>query len=396
MAGKGKPCGASHISAAKTCRVNLKPDISNAVGKVAEKRVRAKNALSQNINAGLLKRETTQKLEDYLKRAPHQYQKDKIQAELDRRAAAKNPAKGEKPQGTTKKVQEEPNRREKEGGQSKIEVNTKKEETKKGTRLEKEIDELNKKGINALTVAALWFKSKPLGEGAMGEVRENEGPPKSIIKKGEIGHNEAIALERLKGTGVAPVLMGKTPLKNEREVDPGLGGVFGPHVNAGSGMMRMSYAKGEPVGEVLFTESKKQAIARVDSLVEARAAIHRAGVAHNDMHPYNVFYDQNSKKSEIIDFGLSQIGYKFALAEALSTNRDEDHLSQENFDVEGSLSGAKYTRFEQNRKNVMSKIGVSESDMTGVRVKEEDHPDWLKNMPEREAEKMVNDLYNGI
>ena len=46
-------------------------------------------ALSQRVGKGLLAKAPTEKLQDYLNRAPHQYQRDAIKAELDRRAGAK-------------------------------------------------------------------------------------------------------------------------------------------------------------------------------------------------------------------------------------------------------------------------------------------------------------------
>ena len=260
------------------------------------------------------------------------------------------------------------------------------DEVRKAAKEDKELAAAPK---NVKEMAKAYREGKTLGKGAMGEVRRNDGPPPTIIKKGEIGENEAAALKRLEGTGVAPKLIADTSLNDVKQVKPGLGG----HVTAGKGMLQMSEAKGQP-GLSIYGETSQGKIERLNSLMEARAKMHMAGVAHNDMHSGNVFYDKDTKKSTIVDFGLSQIGYKFALAEALGTNRG-DYQSGNHFDSDKARENSeKYARFEMNRNKVLKKIGVP-SDGT-IRRRAEELPLWLRNMSESDAEKLVQDLYKGV
>jgi len=262
-------------------------------------------------------------------------------------------------------------------------------------RLAKEAKQEDKQLANApknvKEMALAYREGKTLGKGVMGEVRLNAGPPPSVIKKGEVGENEAAALKKLERTGVAPKLLGNTGVKDAKEVEMQLGG----HVNAGKGMIQMSEASGKPSWP--YGERPEVAAARLDSLMEARAKMHMAGVAHNDMHPGNVFYDPATKKSQIVDFGLAQIGPKFALAEALGTNRDEDYQSQDHFENTGGLkASSRYQRFEANREKLLKKLKYENRDAPGIRNRMEDQPEWLQNMSDAQAEKYVKELYDGV
>lgn len=249
-----------------------------------------------------------------------------------------------------------------------------------------------KGGPEAAKLNAKFKEAKFLGSGAMGEVRRNPGPPPSIVKKGEIGENEVAALKKLAGTGVAPKLNGDVMLGESKATRGGLGG----HVTAAKGIIDMSEAKGKPVGNI-YGENNQHRIERLNSLMDARAKMHLAGVAHNDMHTGNVFYDGGTKKSTIVDFGLSQIGFKYALSEAIGTNRGGDYQSEGHFDSRSARDNSpQYRRFEMNRDRIIKKYNLSSSDLGRIRSKDEDLPSWIQKLSEKDAENLVKELYKGV
>ena len=75
------------------------------------------------------------------------------------------------------------------------------------------------------------------------------------------------------------------------------------------GRMAMDAAEGMTIGARQTPEVEK-------AYWEARATLHRGGIAHNDMHVENVFVDSKGK-GRFVDFGLAQDNPKAALAEAM-------------------------------------------------------------------------------
>jgi hypothetical protein len=397
------------------------------VGKVAEKRVRAKNALSQNINAGFLKRETTQKLEEYLKRAPHQYQRDKIQAELDRRKGPdagqlfqqqlqpKAPSvppelkqqlaalNGVMPQGgkaqptdelerlrnkyldegvaagkikddegfaraqsNFMRVQKELNRR--KNGEEAQEVVVKEKEKEPTVKpdskygplatgqlrdkldaarklgkdeMAKRIEaELKRRGegsqapapkaqskdlpegldkydadnmrridreVKADTTSrtgkenydwedSLSKDAKVLGRGSYGTAIL--GGNGDVVKRGEIGENEAALIDRAGKLGVGPRVI-SAELDGPADYTPG----------AKKGHIAMTLVEGEPIGYRTGPEVS-------NAYWQARATLHRGGIAHNDMHIENVLVGSDGK-GRFVDMGMAQDNPKAALAEAM-------------------------------------------------------------------------------
>jgi len=407
---KGKSCGAACISANKRCIIELGPRISAQIGKVVQKLGGLAPRISEGEPSAI--RKAREKAEAFAKR------EEQRKAEREKQ----NKIKGtiEKVSGTAPKFERQPGGgyrakdangnvlgyinkggigfRVYDGEGNAINNYRKLEEAKaalakKTTRGAKELEKLANEPKEVQAMAKAYQNGKILGSGAMGEVRRNSGPPPSIIKKGEIGENEAAALKKLEGTGVAPKLLGNTALKNAQEIEFGLGG----HVNAGQGMLQMSEAKGLPVAQVMYDKaSPKERVERLDSLLEARAKMHMAGVAHNDMHPGNVFYDSKTRKSEIVDFGLSQVGYRFALAEALGTNKGGDYQSEDHFTSGATKGSSKYKKFDDNRERILMKLNVPYQEEPGIRNRLEDHPEWLQKLSEPQAKKLLGELYEGV
>ena len=150
-----------------------------------------------------------------------------------------------------------------------------------------------------------------MASGSMGAVYETKGPPPGILKVGKIGQYEAEALGRLSKTGVAPEFHGVSYEGTPRRVDYG----YGNHVQEISGSIAMSKMKGTALDEADFkNEAEREALNR--AYIQARKAIHTNGVAHNDMHSGNAFVRDDGSVG-LIDFGLAQVGYKYALIEAM-------------------------------------------------------------------------------
>jgi len=231
-----------------------------------------------------------------------------------------------------------------------------------------------------------------IGQGAMGRVKLTEGPPPGVTKQGKIGEFEAAAIKKLEGSGVTPTLHGATVSGQAKRVSGGLGG----HVKEASGYLGMSRMAGKPYGDQRWQMTPKEKEAAVDEYLRVRKAIHTRGVAHNDMHGGNFFYDKSTGKGGLVDFGLAQISPKAALIEALGTTNGRDWQA-ERMQV-GDYNTRSVQRFVSNSQKVRDKM---EKDF-GVRVNAEirspiDRVNGIfGRMTDQDAERYINELYDGI
>jgi hypothetical protein len=161
---------------------------------------------------------------------------------------------------------------------------------------------------------------KLIGQGAMGRVKLTDGPPPGVTKEGKIGEFEAAALKRLEDTGITPRLHGVVVEGQAKRVSGGLGG----HVKEASGYLGMSRVAGKPYGDQRWKMTQEQKEKAVDEYLKVRKEIHTRGVAHNDMHGGNFFYNAQTGKGGLVDFGLAQVSPKAALVEALGTTNGQD------------------------------------------------------------------------
>jgi len=146
-------------------------------------------------------------------------------------------------------------------------------------------------------------ESKLLGAGSYGTAIL--GKNNDVVKRGDIGLDEAAIIDRVGKLGLGPKLISV-------ELDgPGNTG----RENLALGRLAMSFVDGEPLGEY-HPGNKINGVGQADAYWTARAQLHRAGIAHNDMHIKNVLIDK-SGKARFIDMGLAQDNPKAALAEAL-------------------------------------------------------------------------------
>lgn len=233
---------------------------------------------------------------------------------------------------------------------------------------------------------------KLLGQGAMGRVKLTEGPPPGVTKQGKIGEFEAAAIKRLEGSGVTPTLHGATVTGQAKRVSGGLGG----HVKEASGYLGMSRMAGSPYGDQRWQMSQAEKSKAVDEYLRVRKAIHTRGVAHNDMHGGNFFYDKATGKGGLVDFGLAQISPKAALIEALGTTNGRDWQA-DRMQV-GNYTTRTVQRFVANSQRVRDKM---QKDF-GVKINAEIRSPMDRiegifgKMTDRDAENFINELYDGI
>jgi tRNA A-37 threonylcarbamoyl transferase component Bud32 len=239
------------------------------------------------------------------------------------------------------------------------------------------------------------LRGRILGEGMFGKAKKiiKNG---DVVKDGQIGQYEAAALKLLEDTGVAPKLRGV--MYNSSAAPKTVGPGYGGHVRERKGFLGMEGAKGDRLGDQWYGMNRAEKDKVVDLYIQARAKIHRKGVAHNDMHGNNVYYDPKTGRMTLIDFGLAQINPKAALVEALGamTGKDwqADRWRVKNFDTPVAQ------RLRQNTDDVLgilkNKYGVDAADLPKIRASEDSLNKLFGKMTNAEAQSLVNQVYKDI
>jgi hypothetical protein len=129
------------------------------------------------------------------------------------------------------------------------------------------------------------------------------------IKAGELGRREVESLKAAGETGIGPKLIASA------------------QVGRGSkrqGFVAMEVVQGQTLAKLGKTASIN-GVKTVDAYWEARAAINKAGIAHNDTHKGNVIIDSTGK-ARFVDFGFGNKSELWAFAEAVQgvKSKDED------------------------------------------------------------------------
>jgi hypothetical protein len=242
--------------------------------------------------------------------------------------------------------------------------------------------------------------NKLIGKGGMGQAFSTDGPPPGIIKRGKIGEHEVEVWQKLQGTGRVPEIHGAAVSKGMKEIGAGYGG----HVREANGYLGLGMAKGQTVGSLNRQGNPDRDTRQnvVNEYIRARKDIHLAGVAHNDMHAQNIFYDRTTGKAQLIDFGLAQPTYKAALMEALNTNRGDWQAERflRSYKQSGDSPEA-LMRLSANQARVATKMQREGIDINkvydmGIRNKPEHIDRVLNNMSEAAAEAYLKVLYDGV
>lgn len=147
--------------------------------------------------------------------------------------------------------------------------------------------------------------TKKLGQGTFGTVVLN--PDGTVVKRGIISDTEAAIIKKAGDAGVSAKLIAA-------EIGPKNGIKTSAPVQMHDGRIAMTKVEGKPAEQV--AGQTFNGVTAADSFWKARAALHKTGIAHNDMHADNVLVD-NKGKGTVIDLGFAQDSPKAALSEAL-------------------------------------------------------------------------------
>ena len=147
--------------------------------------------------------------------------------------------------------------------------------------------------------------TKKLGQGSFGTVLLN--PDGTVVKRGIISSTEAAILKKAGEAGVSPRLIAA-------EIGPKNSKPTSAPVQLHDGRIAMSKVEGKTAEKV--AGQTFNGVTAADSFWKARAALHKTGIAHNDMHTDNVLIDKRGKGT-VIDLGFAQDSRKAALSEAL-------------------------------------------------------------------------------
>jgi hypothetical protein len=282
------------------------------------------------------------------------------------------------------------------------------------------IDQVRKIGETVAWNESTGSGSKKLGQGAYGTVIQTKGGV--AHKRGDVSSEEAAIIKKLGEAGVGPKLIGA-------EIN-GPGNNRQSFVDVRTGRIAMEVLDGAPLGNK--TPGSHHATGKQHSTLywETRAAVHRAGIQHNDMHIDNVMVGKDGK-SRIVDLGLALDNPRAALAEALgafqpprgSTSVGEGDWQVKRWDVPGLLvldqvEGGRETydyletvapalhKINENKRDVISKMRnemvlsddeIGEIMTRGIRQKPEVYKSGaFAKITDDQAMDLINTLYEGV
>jgi hypothetical protein len=264
-------------------------------------------------------------------------------------------------------------------------------------------------------------EAKILGSGIYGTAILS--PDGEVVKRGLISRTEAAVMDKVGKADLGPRLIAaditNKPFFPTRKVTG---------LDLRNGRIAMTKVEGTPLGEIQNRDSSR---ANTDSYWKARADLHRMGVAHNDMHEYNVLVDDKGK-GRFVDMGSAQDNPKAALVEALGAFPGPKGKSADaafsNWGPGGNLISdverkkitpkqrANYLAFLKedaplaykaytNKERAIEKLrsfGIDGEDMTKVLTTKTSTRDekykvgpWAK-LSDKQAMEVINTLYEGI
>ena len=187
-----------------------------------------------------------------------------------------------------------------------------------------------------------------IGAGAFGSVNLGSDG-ESVIKQGQIGPEEMIAMMKMRDHPGFPTLLngefygnfepfssvGNNPMgKTANERDDtwrGKGAYWDPDVESGfedrfpgaEGRYAMTLAKGQTLDDYFANNGTDDAEEVFEKVLRLRRDMHKNGIAHNDMHGHNIFVDDDGTPS-VIDLGLAQDDPVAALMEGMGFVSGQD------------------------------------------------------------------------
>lgn len=208
------------------------------------------------------------------------------------------------------------------------------------------------------------------------------------VKAGEIGINEVEAIRTLGKMDLGPQLIAARVGKFKK--DP-----YGFNAEIASGMIAMSRVQGTPYYRFINPSEE------VNSAVwKSWAALHKAGIAHNDAHGGNIIVDDKGK-ARFVDLGLAQINVKAALSEALGAARKGSYALDDDL-----FKSSTYTKIYDNLAKValeMNKDGhpaarINSFMVSGILnpISDYENSAYWQAMTTSQAKKYIDILYEGI
>lgn len=258
-------------------------------------------------------------------------------------------------------------------------------------------------------------KASLLGQGAFGVVMKDPGPPPVAVKRGEVNELEADLINRLGKADLGPRLI-RAELGAASDFR-GLNDLDGIGVNTGYGKIAMSLVPGAPSAGVSHATRLPGSGTFGDKFWAARATMHRMGIAHNDMHPGNVFLDKKDGKVRFVDMGLAQDNVKAALSEALGgisaringTSLPPGDFVTSDYRTEFMGSGDSrpktLQRMQKNSEKVIRKLqswGFSGSEIAALHSDSIRRPigDYKKGpwgkLTDKQTKELIETLYEGV
>ena len=149
-----------------------------------------------------------------------------------------------------------------------------------------------------------------LGRGMFGSVRMAQDG--LVVKRGVITQAEIRVLKRLEDSPITPRLHAVQTMEGPTGYGKGK-----------RGFVVMDLAPGETLKAWIHGPERSPEEMRevFSNMLRIRKTLHTTGVAHNDMHAGNIFWDSTAKRMTVVDFGESRIDPTAALIEALGTGR---------------------------------------------------------------------------
>ncbi|AEC53076.1 serine/threonine kinase PKN8 [Synechococcus phage S-CRM01] len=270
-----------------------------------------------------------------------------------------------------------------------------------------------------------------LGAGAFGSAYLSKTGD-HVIKDGHIGPKELKVLHKLKDSPYFPTLVNaifKSPFSHQssernnpnaetrfarapgEENYPNATDPFGLGPTA-EGTYAMTKAKGRPWSRAYRDLDPSTASERAANIWRARAALHQAGISHNDMHGSNVFMDDDGNPT-ILDLGLANDDPWSALEEALAGYTGEDYQlagGAQFDDLPVEIQDILATNIKKVKSSLKQRLGIDPDDWDanddfeskigrgGIRLTDEDLKELRNNydLKDEEIIDYISQIYDGL
>lgn len=233
----------------------------------------------------------------------------------------------------------------------------------------------------------------------------DEEDPGVQVKRGQIGKDEALSLEIMKGSSESPELIGIEFLARLKK---------DPFENA-EGILYTSKVKGQTLEE-FFNSSDFNLELVQNSYYNLRKTLHVNGISHNDLNPNNIIVKPDYKLA-VGNFGKSQVGHKRAFVEAMGVDGTDPYFkklhskgllcfSESNCQIKNNRSfdsnNNSYKRLMSNRERVGSMLKrnhnvdfgeIMSGNTLGIKSR---RYSAINNLSDKQVYELIKDLYEGV